>query len=136
MDIKVLNQNGSGDTNVSLPESVFGQEFNADLVHQLVATYTANGHQNTKGQKNRSAVRGGGKKPWKQKGTGREPSENLQRTLYEGNLYILSFREPTREPGNPVPGTLRDGRGHPRDSNLYQASKNPSVTLKGFLVGE
>ena len=61
MEIKVLNQNGSGDSNVSLPDSVFGQEFNADLVHQLVTTYIANGHQNTKGQKNRSAVRGGGK---------------------------------------------------------------------------
>ena len=65
MEIKVLNQNGSGDSNVSLPESVFGQDFNADLVHQLITTYIANGHQNTKGQKNRSAVRGGGKKPWK-----------------------------------------------------------------------
>ena len=39
MEIKVLNQNGSGDSNVSLPESVFGQEFNADLVHQLLTTY-------------------------------------------------------------------------------------------------
>ena len=53
MEIKVLNQNGSGDSNVSLPDSVFGQEFNADLVHQLVTNYIANGHQNTKGQKNR-----------------------------------------------------------------------------------
>ena len=51
MEIKVLNQNGSGDSNFSLPESVFGQDFNADLVHQLIITYTANGHQNTKGQK-------------------------------------------------------------------------------------
>ena len=51
MEIKVLNQNGSGDSNVSLPDSVFGQEFNADLVHQLVTTYIANGHQNTKCQK-------------------------------------------------------------------------------------
>ena len=84
MDIKVLNQNGSGDTNVSLPESVFGQEFNADLVHQLVATYTANGHQNTKGQKNRSAVRGGGKKPWKQKGTGRARAGTIRSPIWRG----------------------------------------------------
>ena len=54
-------------------------------------------------------------------------------TLYEGNLYILSFREPTREPGNPVPGTLRDGRRQGRDSNLYQESKNP---FRQSLVGE
>ena len=84
MEIKVLNQNGSGDSNVSLPESVFGQKFNADLVHQLVTTYIANGHQNTKGQKNRSAVRGGGKKPWKQKGTGRARAGTIRSPIWRG----------------------------------------------------
>lgn len=84
MEIKVLNQNGSGDSNVSLPESVFGQEFNADLVHQLITTYIANGHQNTKGQKNRSAVRGGGKKPWKQKGTGRARAGTIRSPIWRG----------------------------------------------------
>jgi len=84
MEIKVLKQNGSGDSNVSLPESVFGQKFNADLVHQLVTTYTANGHQNTKGQKNRSAVRGGGKKPWKQKGTGRARAGTIRSPIWRG----------------------------------------------------
>ena len=84
MEIKVLNQNGSGDSNVSLPESVFGQKYNADLVHQLVTTYTANGHQNTKGQKNRSAVRGGGKKPWKQKGTGRARAGTIRAPIWRG----------------------------------------------------
>jgi len=84
MEIKVLNQNGSGDSNVSLPESVFGQDFNADLVHQLITTYTANGHQNTKGQKNRSAVRGGGRKPWKQKGTGRARAGTIRSPIWRG----------------------------------------------------
>ena len=84
MEIKVLNQNGSGDSNVSLPESVFGQEFNTDLVHQLITTYTANGHQNTKGQKNRSAVRGGGRKPWKQKGTGRARAGTIRSPIWRG----------------------------------------------------
>jgi len=84
MEIKVLNQNGSGDSNVSLPESVFGQDFNSDLVHQLITTYTANGHQNTKGQKNRSAVRGGGRKPWKQKGTGRARAGTIRSPIWRG----------------------------------------------------
>tara|TARA_B100001029_G_scaffold24510_1_gene17125 strand:+ start:4648 stop:5271 length:624 start_codon:yes stop_codon:yes gene_type:complete len=84
MEIKVLNQNGSGDSNVSLPDSVFGQEFNADLVHQLITTYIANGHQNTKGQKNRSAVSGGGKKPWKQKGTGRARAGTIRSPIWRG----------------------------------------------------
>ena len=84
MEIKVLNQNGSGDSNLSLPDSVFGQEFNADLVHQLITTYIANGHQNTKGQKNRSAVSGGGKKPWKQKGTGRARAGTIRSPIWRG----------------------------------------------------
>ena len=84
MEIKVLNQNGSGDSNVSLPDSVFGQEFNADLVHQLVTTYIANGHQNTQGQTNRSAVSGGGKKPWKQKGTGRARAGTIRSPIWRG----------------------------------------------------
>ncbi len=84
MEIKVLNQNGSGDSKVSLPESIFGQDFNADLVHQLITTYVANGHQNTKAQKNRSAVRGGGRKPWKQKGTGRARAGTIRSPIWRG----------------------------------------------------
>lgn len=61
MEIEILNQNGSGDSKVSLADGIFNQEFNQDLVHQLVNTYIHNSHQRTKGQKNRSAVRGGGK---------------------------------------------------------------------------
>ena len=97
MEIKVLNQNGSGDSNVSLPESVFGQDFNADLVHQLITTYTANGHQNTKGQKNRSAVRGGGKKPWKQKGTGRARAGTIRSPIWRGGgvTFAKKFKKNT-----------------------------------------
>ena len=84
MELEVLNQNGSGDTKVSLAEGVFNQEFNQDLVHQLVNTYIHNSHQRTKGQKNRSAVRGGGKKPWKQKGTGRASAGTIRSPIWRG----------------------------------------------------
>ena len=84
MELEVLNQNGSGDTKVSLAEGVFNQEFNQDLVHQLVNTYIHNSHQRTKGQKNRSAVRGGGKKPWKQKGTGRARAGTIRSPIWRG----------------------------------------------------
>ncbi len=47
MELEVLNQNGSGDSKVSLADSVFNQEFNQDLVHQLVTTYIHNSHQRT-----------------------------------------------------------------------------------------
>ena len=84
MELEVLNQNGSGDTKVSLAEGVFNLEFNQDLVHQLVNTYIHNSHQRTKGQKNRSAVRGGGKKPWKQKGTGRARAGTIRSPIWRG----------------------------------------------------
>ena len=52
-------------------EDIFGRVFNESLVHQITTAYMAGGRSGTKAQKNRSAVSGGGKKPWKQKGTGR-----------------------------------------------------------------
>ena len=84
MEIEILNQNGSGDSKVSLADGVFNQTFNQDLVHQLVNTYIHNSHQRTKGQKNRSAVRGGGKKPWKQKGTGRARAGTIRSPIWRG----------------------------------------------------
>ncbi len=56
---------------VAVSETAFGREFNEALVHQIVTAYMAGGRQGTKAQKSRSEVAGGGKKPWRQKGTGR-----------------------------------------------------------------
>ena len=95
MEIQVLNQNGSKDSKIELSENIFGQAFNEDLVHQLITTYTANSQQGTKGQKNRSAVRGGGRKTWKQKGTGRARAGTIRSPIWKGGgsrpnyCYIL-----------------------------------------------
>lgn len=67
MELKV-NDTGSA---LSVSDSVFGRELNEALVHQVVVAYMAAGRAGTSAQKNRSAVRGGGIKPWRQKGTGR-----------------------------------------------------------------
>ena len=100
MELEVLNQNGSGDSKVSLAEGVFNQEFNQDLVHQLVNTYIHNSHQRTKGQKNRSAVRGGGKKPWKQKGTGRARAGTIRSPIWRGGgmtfAHTYSYLKPKK----------------------------------------
>ncbi|MGI9213654.1 MAG: 50S ribosomal protein L4 [Methylococcaceae bacterium] len=56
---------------LDVTDSVFGQQFNETLVHQLVVSYMAAGRAGTKAQKTRSEVSGGGAKPWKQKGSGR-----------------------------------------------------------------
>ncbi len=58
-------------SSVDVSDDTFGREFNEALVHQAVTAYLAGARQGTKAQKNRSAVKGGGAKPWRQKGTGR-----------------------------------------------------------------
>ena len=92
MELEVLNQNGTGESKVSLADDVFNQDFNQDLVHQLVTTYIHNSHQGTKGQKNRSAVRGGGRKPWKQKGTGRARAGTIRSPIWRGGGMTFAHK--------------------------------------------
>lgn len=70
MDLSITTPKGAKGT-VSVSEAAFGKEFNQDLVHQVVVAYQAAARQGTKAQKNRAAVAGGGRKPWRQKGSGR-----------------------------------------------------------------
>ena len=67
MNLDLAASSGS----VELAETAFAREYNEALVHQVVVAYMAAGRQGSRAQKNRSAVSGGGKKPWRQKGTGR-----------------------------------------------------------------
>ncbi|WP_179952213.1 50S ribosomal protein L4 [Marinicella rhabdoformis] len=69
---------------VDLSESVFGKDYSEALVHQVVTSYLATGRAGTKAQKNRSAVSGGGAKPWKQKGTGRARAGTSRSPIWVG----------------------------------------------------
>jgi large subunit ribosomal protein L4 len=69
---------------VSVPDRVFDQTFNEPLVHQIVVAYLAGGRAGTRAQKNRSAVSGGGVKPWRQKGTGRARAGTIRSPLWRG----------------------------------------------------
>ena len=69
---------------VELSEVAFGRDFNEALVHQVVTAYLAAGRAGTKAQKNRAAVSGGGKKPWKQKGTGRARHGSSRSPIWVG----------------------------------------------------
>ncbi len=71
MEVKVLNTAGSEVGTVELSDAVFGCEYNEALIHQVVVAYLANQRQGTKSTLTRTEVRGGGIKPWRQKGTGR-----------------------------------------------------------------
>ena len=70
-EITLYNMQGKEVGSLSLPEAVFGVEPNLALIHQAVTTEEANSRQGTADTKTRGEVRGGGKKPWRQKGTGR-----------------------------------------------------------------
>ncbi|ARN74455.1 50S ribosomal protein L4 [Oceanicoccus sagamiensis] len=67
---------------VEVSEGTFGKEFNEDLVHQVVTAYLAGARQGTRAQKNRAAVSGGGKKPWRQKGTGRARAGTIRSPIW------------------------------------------------------
>lgn len=79
-----MNINMHGGSSMDVADAVFGQEFNEALVHQVVVAYMAAGRAGTASQKNRSAVRGGGIKPWRQKGTGRARSGTIRSPLWRG----------------------------------------------------
>ncbi len=75
-----LNVNGA--QAIEVCERTFGGEFNETLVHQAVVAYMAGGRQGTRAQKTRSEVSGGGKKPWRQKGTGRARAGTIRSPIW------------------------------------------------------
>jgi large subunit ribosomal protein L4 len=80
MKIKIQD-NGSS---VDVADSAFGAEFNEPLVHQVVTAFLAGGRSGTKAQKSRAEVRGGGAKPWAQKGTGRARAGTIRSPIWVG----------------------------------------------------
>jgi large subunit ribosomal protein L4 len=69
---------------LEVSESTFGRDFNEALVHQVVVAFGAGARQGSKAQKTRSEVRGGGKKPWRQKGTGRARAGTIRSPIFVG----------------------------------------------------
>lgn len=69
---------------LEVSDATFGREFNEALVHQVVVAYGAGARQGTKAQKTRAEVRGGGKKPWRQKGTGRARAGTIRSPIWVG----------------------------------------------------
>lgn len=74
----------SGGKSIKVSETTFDREFSEALVHQVVTAYLAGARAGTKAQKNRSAARGGGRKPWRQKGTGRARVGTIRSPLWRG----------------------------------------------------
>ena len=84
MKIPVYNQEGKESGEMTLSKDIFEVPMNADLVHQVLISHTANQRQNSAHTKNRGEVRGGGRKPWRQKGTGRARHGSIRSPLWKG----------------------------------------------------
>ena len=82
----------TGGQKLELSETAFARDFNEDLVHQVVVAYLAGGRQGSKAQKNRSQVRGGGRKPWRQKGTGRARAGTIRSPIWRGGGVTFAAR--------------------------------------------
>lgn len=82
----------AGGNAIKVSEATFGRDFSEALVHQVVTAYLAGGRAGTKAQKNRSDVRGGGRKPWKQKGTGRARAGTIRSPLWRGGGRTFAAR--------------------------------------------
>lgn len=84
MKVDLYNIEGKAIDEVTLPKEIFEVKLNADLVHQIVISQMANKRQISAHTKNRGEVRGGGKKPWRQKGTGRARHGSIRSPLWRG----------------------------------------------------
>lgn len=88
MNLNIAGANGS----VEVSELSFGKEFNEALVHQVVTAYLAGGRQGTRAQKTRSDVSGGGRKPWRQKGTGRARAGTIRSPIWRAGGVTFAAR--------------------------------------------
>ncbi len=84
MDLRIVTPGNASAGNIAVSEKTFAREYNEDLVHQVVTAYMAAGRQGSKAQKTRAEVSGGGKKPFRQKGSGRARAGSIRSPIWIG----------------------------------------------------
>lgn len=94
MEYPLYNQQAEEISKIDLPDSIFGLKINADLLHQVVTSLISNKRRVIAHTKGRSEVRGGGKKPWRQKGTGRARHGSIRSPIWKGGGVTFG---PTKE---------------------------------------
>lgn len=112
MEATIYNREGNGTDKIKLTESVFGLPWNADLVHQVMHSMMSSARQPIAHTKTRGEVRGGGKKPWRQKGTGRARHGSTRSPIWVG-------------------GGVAHG---PRKDKNYERKVNKTMKAKAFAV--
>src|SRR3989338_2870949 len=122
MEAKIYNQKGKVAGTVELPERVFAAKFRADLVHQVVESMRSNSRAGTADTKGRGEVRGGGRKPWRQKGTGRARHGSIRSPIWVG--------------GGVTHGPLKEKNYKRKISKKMRAQALYSVLSKKLKEGE
>jgi len=92
VELSVLKPGNAAAGTVSVSDVAFAREYNEDLVHQVVTAYMAGARQGTRAQKNRAAVAGGGKKPWRQKGSGRARAGTIRSPIWRSGGVTFAAR--------------------------------------------
>ena len=90
--MKLQLKNGTAGGEIQLSDAAFGRAYNEALIHQVVTAYMAAGRSGTKAQKTRAEVRGGGKKPWSQKGTGQARAGSIRSPIWVGGGRAFAAR--------------------------------------------
>jgi len=90
--MKLQLMNAAASSEIQLSDAAFGRAYNEALVHQVVTAYQAGGRAGTKAQKSRAEVRGGGKKPWSQKGTGQARVGSIRSPIWVGGGRAFAAR--------------------------------------------
>ena len=123
MKLTMKNEAGAG-AEIEVSDAVFGVAFNEPLVHQVVVAFQSNGRQGTRKQKTRSEVRGGGRKPWRQKGTGQARAGTIRSPLWRGGGKIF-------------PSTPDENFGHKVNRKMYRSALRAilsELTRQGRLL--
>ncbi|HCU95872.1 MAG TPA: 50S ribosomal protein L4 [Actinobacteria bacterium] len=130
--VSIVTPSGKGGKDVELPAEIFGAKVNIPLIHQVVVAQEAAARQGTHAAKTRGAVRGGGKKPYRQKGTGRARQGSLRAPQYAGGGTAhgpvprsYEQRTPKKMKAAALRGALSDRASHGR-----------LAVVSGFLDGE
>ena len=89
MELKILNDQGQSAAMLAAPDALFARDYNESLIHQIVVAYKANARSGTRAQKGRSDVAKSGRKPWRQKGTGRARAGDAASPLWRGGGRIF-----------------------------------------------
>jgi large subunit ribosomal protein L4 len=147
--VKVVTPSGKGGKDVELPAEFFGVKINIPLIHQVVVAQEAAARQGTHATKTRGAVRGGGKKPYRQKGTGRARQGSLRAPQYAGGGTVhgpvprsYAQRTPKKMKAAALRGALSDRSSHGRVSVVSrfvegeEPSTSAALTVLRAAVGE